>query len=142
MMSETSRTFIFDSIPALRDAFSKGESSGDGPPIWFALIFGGVGSLVMVSGFFSMGFRNQIAIRHSRLHHIRRWFVFSLVNVYELSRLTRLETKASGDVNENPRYRLTAHFKNNKKAKLISFSDAQDVGQLYARLSEYLPEKN
>lgn len=140
-MNDSARGLLFDLIPALREALSSAKSSDAPPPLWFSLIFGGVGLTVMLFGIFLLGYRSTISKRHSRLHIERRWLIFISSQVHELSSLTDLKTKQNGNVNEDPRFRLTAHFKNKTSVKLLGFASASDTAQIYARLREYLPEE-
>jgi len=134
IMATPTREFLLDLFPAIREAFADSTSSGDPPPIWFAMIFGGAGLAIMLSSLFALGYHCNISKRHSRLHRERRWLIFMASDVFQISDLTKLAVKTSGNVNDDPRYRLTAHFKNGKKAKLLSFATPEDAGQLYARL--------
>ncbi len=139
-INDSARNWIFDLLPALREALSSVKSDGGSPPIWFSLIFGGLGFIVILVGFFLLGYRSTISKRHSRLHLEKRWFIFVSSKVHELSSLSDLETKQNGHVNDDPRFRLTAHFQHGKSAKLLSFASAADAGQIYARLRPHLPE--
>lgn len=138
LMNDGSREWLFEAIGPLRDLAGSFESSGDGPPIWFAMIFGGVGALVMLYGVFILGYRVHISREKSRLLIERRWLFFSTTATVDPNDITELETKSSGQVNNDNRYRLMARLKTGKKVKLLGFSTAADVGQIHARVSELM----
>lgn len=135
MMWDTGRNFIFDLFPAIRDAVSGAESSGS-PPVWFAMIFGCTGLFIILLAFFFLGYRSTFALRHSRLFIHRRWLLLSRTRFIDIHDIVDLETKQNGHVNDEPRYRLSAHLKNGKSVKIMGFAARDDVGQLKARLEK------
>lgn len=134
MVGETTRRFLLDLVPAIRDAVSSYGSSGEGPPDWFHLPFVITGAAVVLYGIFMLGFRLTISRVNSRLIIDRRWTFLFTIETYQLSELNDLEIKVNGHVNNVPRYRLNALFKDGKKVKLIGFSTIEDMGQLHAHL--------
>lgn len=134
LVGNTTRRFLLDFVPTIRDAVSSFGSSGDSPPDWFFLPFVLAGLAVVIYGFFLLGFRKTISRVNSRLIIDRRWTLFFTSETFQLSELQDLEIKANGHVNNVPRYRLNAIFKNGKVVKLIGFASTQDIGQLHAHL--------
>ncbi|YCM42065.1 hypothetical protein V2O64_12210 [Verrucomicrobiaceae bacterium 227] len=134
LVGETTRRFLLDLVPEIRDAVSSYSSSGEGPPDWFHLPFVIAGAAVVLYGIFILGFRLTISRVNSRLIIDRRWIFLFTSETFQLSELNELEIKAYGHVNNVPRYRLDALFKDGKKIKLIGFASAPDVGQLHAHL--------
>ena len=134
LVGNATRSFLLDFVPAIRDTLSSFGSSGDGPPDWFFLPFALAGLAVVIYGFFLLGFRKTISRVNSRLIIDRRWTLFFTNEIFQLSELQDLKIKANGHVNNVPRYRLNAIFKNGKVVKLISFASTQDIGQLHAHL--------
>ncbi len=55
MMGDVTRDSLLDLAPWIREAVADASSSGDSPPVWFAMIFGGAGLLVVLIGLFSLG---------------------------------------------------------------------------------------
>lgn len=135
LMGSATRGFLLDLVPPIRDAFATYNSSGDAPPLWFALGFGIMGSIVVLFGVFTLGYRLTLSRQHSRLHLDRRWTLFLTSKIFQLSDLKDLEITATGHVNNVPRYRLNALWKNGKSTKIVGFATADDVGQLHAHLS-------
>ncbi len=131
LMHDSTRRFLLDFVPQLRDAL---PSSGGGPPIGFAIIFGLVGLLVILLGLFLLGFRLTISRNHSQLVIARHWTIFSTSQMYEISDLMDLQLNATGHINNDPRYQLTGIFKDGKKARLTYFASANEVGQIQAHL--------
>lgn len=138
MMITESREFLLDLVPSIRDFFANATSSGENPPRLFALAFGGMGLLVVLIGFFLLGYRVQISKRHSRLHIQRRWIVIAISSAHDLSEFTGLEMKQNGHVNDVSRYRLDGLLRGGKKKMLLGYAPAEDVGQLHARLKEVM----
>ncbi|MFT5466199.1 MAG: hypothetical protein ACI8UO_001297 [Verrucomicrobiales bacterium] len=134
MMLESSRDFLLDLVPAVRNFFSGASSSGGNPPVLFAMVFGGSGLVIVLLGIFMLGYRLTISIRDSRLIIERRWLVFSTRRSAEISDIEDLHIKRTGHVNNVARYRLTATYKNAETAKIVGFASAEDVAQLQAHL--------
>lgn len=142
MMGNVTRDSLLDLAPWIREAVSDASSSGDSPPVWFAMIFDGAGLLVILIGLFSLGYRVTLSKRHSRLHLERRWTIFVVNSLYDGSEFTELEVKQNGHVNEEPRYRLSGLLRGGKKVSLARYASAEDVGQLYARVAEMMPRES
>jgi hypothetical protein len=142
MMGDVTRDSLLDLAPWIREAVADASSSGDSPPVWFAMIFGGAGLLVVLLGLFSLGYRVTFSKRHSRLHLERRWTIFVVNSLYDGSEFTELEVKQNGHVNEEPRYRLSGLLRGGKKVSLARYASAEDVGQLYARVAEMMPRES
>ena len=115
------------------------NSTGDSPPIWAALIFGGIGALVILIGIWSLGYRMKLEKRHSRLRIIKTWFSLGTTRTVELSSIEELKITKGGEVNDVPRFKLLMHLKNDKKVKLLSFATSEDVGQLKAWIEAEVP---
>ncbi|MEJ6648183.1 MAG: hypothetical protein QNL24_12770 [Akkermansiaceae bacterium] len=141
MMGDVTRDSLLDLVPWIREAVADASSSGDSPPVWFAMIFGGAGLLVVLIGLFSLGYRVTLSKRHSRLHLERRWMIFVVNSLHDGSEFMELEVKQNGHVNDEPRYRLSGLLKGGKKVSLARYGSAEDVGQLYARVAEMMPRE-
>lgn len=135
MMYRPTRNHILDLLPFIREAFSGAQTSGGEPPIWFAMIFGGAGLFIVLVGIYLLGSRLTIALRHSRLLIHRRWLVFSRTRFIDIADIQEIDIKKTGNVNDDPRYRLSAIHNDGTQTKIIGFSSADDVGQLRAHLS-------
>jgi hypothetical protein len=137
-LGEGTRGYMFEWVPWLGKLFSE-SSSASGTPVWFAMVFGGLGLVVMLFGIFFLGYSATISKRHSRLHVERRWTIFVVTSLHDGSDFTGLEVKQNGHVNEEPRYRLSGLLRDGKKVTIAGFASAKDVGQLYARVAEMIP---
>jgi hypothetical protein len=100
------------------------------------MIFGCTGLFIILLAFFFLGYRSTFALRHSRLFIHRRWLLLSRTRFIDIHDTVDLETKQNGHVNDEPRYRLSAHLKNGKSVKIMGFAARDDVGQLKARLEK------
>lgn len=138
LMMSTSREFLFDLLPALRKLAESGESSGGEPPVWFALIFAGAGSCVILSSLFLLGRKAIIELGASRLVYEARWFMMRFRKMYPYSEIKDIEVKRDGEVNDRARYTLRLILNGKKKKKLLFFATPEDVGQVGALLRREL----
>ena len=137
-MMITSREFLFDLLPALRKLAESGENSGGEPPVWFALIFAGAGSCVILSSLFLLGRKAIIELGASRLVYEARWFMMRFRKMYPYSEIKDIEVKRDGEVNDRARYTLRLILNGKKKKKLLFFATPEDVGQVGALLRREL----
>lgn len=137
IMRRASREFLFDLLPGLRKIAESGESSGE-PPIWFALVFSSVGSLVILFALFQLGRKVIIELGSSRLVYEVRWFVIRFREMYPYTEIKDIEVKREGSVNDQARYSLKLILSRKKKKRLLYFATPEDVSQASALLRREL----